>query len=191
MAEKKTKSKKGKVAESASLPPIEDILKAEQEKIRLASNTPVVIHAQYIKDLSFENPNAPGVFSDAGKPVMDANFSMDAKKLDVKEHENLYEVSLGIHVVAKRADVVAFIAEIEYGVMVSLGDVPEAQHHPLLLIEMPKYAFPFVRQIVANLTQQAGYMPLLLSPVNFKNFYMQQFGKKIQEDAVATGAAKA
>jgi preprotein translocase subunit SecB len=138
---------------------------------------PVQIIAQYIKDLSFENPNAP--FSLAGgdaRPVMDANFSMDAHKVEYQGRDTVYEVVLGLQTAARQGDKTAFMCEIQYGILVDMGQIPEDQHHPMLLIEMPRFAFPFVRQIVADLTQQAGYPPLLLAPADFRSFYMQRFG---------------
>lgn len=148
--------------------------------VRPAQKLPVVIHAQYIKDLSFENPNAPQSLRPAkeGKPTMDINFSMDAQKTEALGPgvDNAYEVTLGVRATAKKDGGIAFIVEIEYGLVVSLEGVPEEKAHPLLLIEMPRYIFPFVRQMIANVTQQGGYAPLLLAPVDFRSFYRQRFG---------------
>jgi preprotein translocase subunit SecB len=145
---------------------------------RAAGRLPVVIHGQYIKDLSFENPNAPASLRPAkdGKPVMDINFSMDAHKIAMPGLDNAYEVTLGVAATAKKDGNIAFILEVEYALTVSLEGVAEESVHPMLLIEMPRYMFPFVRQIVANVTQQGGFMPLMLAPVDFRNFYMQRYG---------------
>ena len=144
----------------------------------VAGNMPITIMSQYIKDLSFENPHAPDTFFTRGdqRPVMDANFSMDARKVDMGGRDFIYEVVLGVQTAARQGDKTSFMCEIQYGILVDMSQVPEEQHHPMLLIEMPRFAFPFVRQIVANLTQQAGYMPLLLAPADFRAFYMQRFG---------------
>lgn len=143
---------------------------------------PVTIMAQYVKDLSFENPHAPATLRQSDeRPSMDANFSMDAKKVEWEGDDSVYEVTLGIRTEAQRGSQTAFICEIEYCVLVSLKNVPEDQHHPMLLIEMPRYAFPFVRMIISNLTQQAGYMPLLLSPVDFRALYMQRFAAEMEQ----------
>lgn len=166
-----------------------DIMQPGAEGFRPAARLPVMIHGQYVKDLSFENPRAPeSLRAKDGKPVMDINFSMDARKVDF-EGQDVYEVTLGVHVNAKRADKTAFIAEIEYAVICSVHEkMPEEQVHPLLLIEMPRYAFPFVRQILASLTQQAGFMPLLLAPVDFRAFYIQHYGQKAAEMEKETAA---
>jgi len=175
-------SKKKDIQEEAG----EEDIAAEQQSTKPVDRVPVMIHAQYIKDLSFENPNAPqSLWPGKKKPVMDVNFNMDAKKIeDFQGHKNSYEVTLGVQATAKREEGIAFIVEIEFGMTVSLDDVPPEQVRPMLLIEMPRYAFPFVRQIVSNVTQQAGFMPLLLTPVDFKAFYVQRYGaiqKKIQD----------
>lgn len=147
----------------------------------MVGNMPVTIMAQYVKDLSFENPNAPdSLRNGTERPVMDANFAMDARRVDWEGRNYIYEVVLGLKTAARKGEKTAFMCEIQYGILVDLSQIPEDQHHPMLLIEMPRFAFPFVRQIVANLTQQAGYMPLLLAPADFKAFYMQRFGEEIR-----------
>ena len=147
-----------------------------------AQDMPVTIHAQYVRDLSFENPNAPESLRPSSKnPEMDINIGMDARKLEDKDVKNLFEVVLNVRAAALRGDEPAFIAELQYGVTVSIGDeVPEDNHHPLLLIEIPRMAFPFVRQIISDVTVQGGYPPLLLNPVDFHALYMQRFGAEIE-----------
>jgi len=148
-----------------------------------AQDMPVTIHAQYVRDLSFENPNAPDALRAGAKPPeMDINIGMDARKLEDSEIKDLYEVVLNVRAAAVRDGDPVFIAELQYGVTASIGgDVPEENHHPLLLIEMPRLAFPFVRQIMADVTVQGGFPPLLLNPVDFHALYMQRFGKEIEE----------
>ncbi len=139
---------------------------------------PLTIHAQYIKDLSFENPNAPATLL-PGQPVpeMSVNVNMDARSIDpVSKNGKSYEVAMMIEATAKRGETVVFMAQLEYAVVCSMAeDVPEKHHHPLLMVEAPKLAFPFVRQILADLTGQAGYLPLLLNPVDFEGMYKAHF----------------
>ncbi len=143
-------------------------------------NMPVVIHAQYIKDFSFENPGTPESLR-GGKdmPAMDINIGMDARKIKDEQIENLYEVVLNVRAVAKRADETVFVVELQYGVTVSLNDIPDDQHHPYLLIEIPRMAFPYARQILSDITVQGGYPPLLLNPVDFQALYMDRFSEDI------------
>ena len=156
---------------------------ADQENAPTEQGMPVMIHAQYIKDMSFENPLAPeSLRAGQNKPEMEIDISMESNPIKDDNIKRLYEVVLKLSATAKRGDEVAFIAELAYGVTVSLGDLPEDQHHPFLLIEVPRQAFPFARQIMGTITQQGGYAPLLLNPVDFQAMYLQRFGKK-QDDA--------
>jgi len=161
-----------------------------EEKLRdmpTGSNLPIVIHAQYIKDMSFENPNTPeSLRGGPDAPEMDVNIGMDARKLEDGDAQNLYEVALNVRAEAKRGEESVFIAELQYGMTVSLNDVPEDQHHPLLLIEIPRMAFPYARQILSDLTVQGGFPPLLLNPVDFHALYMDRFKDEI---AAAQAAA--
>jgi len=148
----------------------------------IAQDMPINIHAQYIRDLSFENPNAPdSLRTTTTAPEMDINIGMDARRLEGDEIKNLFEVVLNVRAAATRGEDPVFIAELQYGITVSIGDeVPEDNHHPLLLIEIPRMAFPFVRQIMSDVTVQGGYPPLLLNPVDFHALYMNRFGKEIE-----------
>ncbi len=147
-----------------------------------AQGLPVTVHAQYIRDISFENPEAPmSLRNAAANPEMNVNISMDARELEDKDIDNLYEVALTLSATAMHDGKPLFVAEVIYGTTVSVGDVvPEEQHHPLLLIEIPRLAFPFARQIMATLTSQGGYPPLLLNPVDFEALYMDRFKDEIE-----------
>ncbi|HEY0901704.1 MAG TPA: protein-export chaperone SecB [Micavibrio sp.] len=156
---------------------------------------PMIFHAQFVRDLSFENPN-PHLMHEpqGGRPTMDVNFSIETVPAKSEKFKYMYETQLGIRVQARRDDQVVFVAEVLYSTLVSLDGVPEEQHHPLLHIEAPRYAFPFVRQIIAEMTQHAGMLPLLLTPVDFRALYMQRFGEEIRKgqqaaNTQATGTA--
>lgn len=156
---------------------------------------PVSILAQYVRDISFENPNTPdSLRAGQGAPEMNINIGMDARKLDDNNIKNLYEVVLSVRAEAARKGEPVFIAEVLYGVTVSINEkVPEQNHHPLLLIEVPHQAFPYVRQILSDLTMQGGYPPLLLNPVDFHGLYMQRFGGEgvqVGEDVVLSASEK-
>ena len=146
-----------------------------------ANDLPVTVHAQYVRDISFENPNAPeSLRAGLSGPEMDVNVSMDARELEDDEIKNMYEVALTISATAKREDKTFFVAEVIYGVTVSIGEVvPENQYHPVLFIEIPRLAFPFARQIMATITSQGGYPPVLLNPVDFQALYMERFKDEI------------
>lgn len=153
--------------------------KAEEDSSQTMQSLPLQIHAQYIRDVSFENPNAPASLRGGlDAPKMDISFNMDARNLEDDKAEALYEVALKVTATALRDEKTVFIAEVEYGAVVELSQVPEDKHHPLLLIEVPRLMFPFIRQIMSDLTQNGGYPPLNLNPVDFAQLYMQKFANK-------------
>ena len=155
-----------------------------EENIGTVGQTPVVIHKQYLKDMSFENPNAPGILKRADKrPEMDMNIMIDVQKIEDAEIQHFYEVTLNLTASAKREDEVMFIAEVLYGAAVSINGLEEKKHHPLLFIEVPQLIFPFARQIMANATQSGGYMPLQISPVDFRTMYIQRFAPESKKAA--------
>lgn len=155
------------------------------EEKQQSPNLPLTIHAQYIKDMSFENPNAPDSLqsNEAGAPQMQVNVNMDSHPLSQSRH---HEVVLKIECVAKRNDSTLFIVELVYGVVASIAEnVPDDHVHPLLMIEVPRMAFPFARQILCDAVMGGGYPPLMLNPVDFEGLYMAQV-KKEQEQKEAS-----
>ncbi len=140
----------------------------------------VSIHtaAQYIKDLSFENPNAPHVLdSDAqDAPALDMDIGVDTEKVG----EDTYEVALSIRAAAMSGRKTIFLVDLTYCGLFSLDNVPEDQVAPILRIHCPMLLFPFARHIVADATRNGGYPPLLINLVDFAQLYQQhrRRGKK-------------
>jgi preprotein translocase subunit SecB len=154
-----------------------------------AKGLPLVIHAQYIKDVSFENPNAPTTLMPGrAGPEMDININLGAREIEDDKQKDLYEVTLMLSATAKKDELVYFIAEVQYCALASLNGVPHNQHHPMLFIEVPKLMFPFARQILSDLSAQGGYPPLLLNPVDFHAMYVERFAKELKDPA-SNGAA--
>jgi len=141
-------------------------------------NSPVIIHKQYLKDLSFENPNAPQILTlGDNRPEMDMNIGMDVQRIENDKHEFYYEVALTLSASAVRDGKAMFVADIVYAAALSIDGLDEKNHHSLLLIEVPHLIFPYARQILATVTQSGGFTPLQLRPVDFKSMYLQRFGK--------------
>lgn len=139
---------------------------------------PVMIHAQYVKDLSFENPNATDMLRPGlAPPEMDMNIDIDTRALDASAPDSkTYEVELKVTVGAKRSGKTVFLTEVVYGAIVSVkNDIPDAKIHALLFVEVPQIMFPFARHAVAMATQSGGYPPLMLNPVDFRGLYMARF----------------
>jgi len=167
----------------------------ENQTDQTVPNAPVTIHAQYIKDLSFENPHAPKSFQGQGEnPNMDLNIEIEVQKMEEENGDNIYEVALKINASATRTDHTMFILELSYAAFVSIN-AESKHHHPLLFVDVPHTIFPFARQIISDMTQSGGYIPLLLNPVDFKSMYFQRFaenGEKVEEtdkDSKESGAA--
>ncbi len=180
MADKKDKTKNRPDDIESPPPPLGD--EAPQQPVR--GELPVTILAQYVRDLSFENPNTPeSLRAGQGAPEMSINIGMDARAIEDAQIPNLYEVVVNARAEASRKDQPVFIAEILYGATVAINEkVPVENHHPLLLIEIPHQIFPHVRQILSDLTMQGGYPPLLLNPVDFHGLYMQRFAEEMAAD---------
>lgn len=155
-----------------------------QEATQMNSSQ-INILAQYVRDISFENPMAPdSLRRGRGNPDMDINIGVDARKIPDDKVENMYETVLNLRATATEETEgetsPLFLLELQYGVTVVLNDVPEENHHPALLIEIPRLAFPYVRQIVSDLTAQGGFPPLMLNPVDFQKLYMERFKSEIE-----------
>ncbi len=149
-------------------------------------NAPQVgIIAQYTKDMSFENPNAPTSFQEManGKPQIDVNVNVNAKKLS----EDSYEVELKLSASANNDGKIAFVAELVYAGLFGVRNVPEENMQALLLVQAPTILFPFARRVIADATRDGGYPPLLLEPIDFGMLYQQSVAQaqKAQGDAPA------
>ena len=141
----------------------------------------VGVISQYVKDLSFENPNAPAVYQWQGAPKIDVEFNIGAQKLG----DDLHEVALKIDISAKSGeDQTAFQVELLYAGLFGLRNIAEDQLQPFLLAEAPRLLFPFARQIVSQTVQDGGFPPLLLDPIDFASLYMQ---RAAQDEAQASG----
>ena len=140
----------------------------------------VGILAQYVKDLSFENPSAPAVFQWQGQPQMDVQVNIGAQAVG----NDVHEVQLKIDVAANTDQGTAFRAELLYAGLFALRNVPVEQVQPFLLAEGPRLLFPFARQIIADVVTNGGFPPLLLDPIDFGALYMQ---RAAQAQAEATG----
>jgi preprotein translocase subunit SecB len=138
--------------------------------------------AQYTKDLSFENPNAPTSLGPQPQPpAINIQINVNANKLG----ENEYEVMLSIEGKAENAGKVIFSFELIYAGMFRIVNVPPENLHPLIMIECPRLLFPFAREIVATAVRDGGFPPLMLDPVDFVSLYRQNLDRQAAEQAAA------
>ena len=136
-----------------------------------APEAPLAIAVQYVRDFSFENPNAPQSLNEMGNnPSITVDMNVDAKQLG----ERQYEVILRVGAKAAKDTRTIFEVELQYAGICQIGKiVPDDQISPLVMIEGPRMLFPFARGIIANATRDGGFPPLLLNPVNFVALYQQ------------------
>ncbi len=130
---------------------------------------PLVVNGQYVKDLSFEVPGAPAIFAEmqGQNPNIPIHVDINAQQL----HENTYEVSLHLKVEAKLEDGrPVFIVELVYGGIFTINVAPE-HVQAMLLIECPRMLFPFARNIIADMTRDGGFPPLMIQPIDFIQLY--------------------
>ena len=124
----------------------------------------LIVNAQYIKDLSFENPRAPhSLRQQTAQPAVEINVDVKAQSLG---GEN-YEVVLTIKSNAKIQEEVLFVVELTYGAVITVRNVPQELLSTAVLVETPRLMFPFARNIVAETTRDGGFPPLMINPIDF------------------------
>ena len=136
--------------------------------------------AQFIRDLSFENPRAPDSLNlGAAAPQMDVGVEMNARG----RPDGLFEVDLKLTATAQRDGGPVFHCELLYGGLFQITGVAEANMEPVLMTECPRFLFPFARQIVADMSAQGGFPPFMLDPIDFTSIYMAQRAQAEQQSA--------
>jgi preprotein translocase subunit SecB len=144
---------------------------------------PLIVRAQYVKDLSFENPRAPQSFQGMqNQPAIQIGVHVSATKIGEQD----YEVVLTINAEAKEKDEMLFVAELTYAGVFGVGAVPAEHVRPLLLIEGPRLLFPFARNILADATREGGFPPLMLQPIDFVELYRRE----LSQQAAPAGAPR-
>lgn len=129
------------------------------------------ILGQYVKDLSFENPDAPrSLAGQEGQPEINISVNVNAKPLADTD----FEVELHLDAKAMNKDKVVFATELLYAGIFRLENIPQDALHPIVLVECPRMIFPFARQIVADVTRNGGFPPLMLDPIDFAAMYQQR-----------------
>lgn len=143
---------------------------AAGDAVQTAQEQPSLrILGQYLKDLSFENPNAPhSLGQDA--PEIAVSVNVNAKPIAAND----YEVELHLEAKAMASGKVAFAAELVYAGTFRLENFPQQLLHPAILIECPRLMFPFARQILADATRNGGFPPLMLDPIDFAAMYQRR-----------------
>ncbi len=129
------------------------------------------ILAQFIRDLSFENPRAPDSLNlGTAAPQMDVGVEMNARG----RPDGLFEVDVKLTAAAQKDGAAVFHCELVYGGLFQITGVAEADMEVVLMTECPRFLFPFARQIVSDMSSQGGFPPFMLDPIDFMAIYMAQ-----------------
>ena len=127
----------------------------------------VIINAQYIKDLSFENPRAPYSLMESEKPNI--NIDLDVKADHI--HDEMFEVIISVSIRAV-TDNTTFVIDLSYAGLFTLTDVPDQNAREIiLLVHCANILFPYVRRVISDITRDGGFPPLMLAPVDFMGLY--------------------
>lgn len=144
------------------------------------------ILTQYIKDLSFENPNSPNsLLPQKNQPEIKININVNANPLSDTD----FEVVLKLDAKAGQGKDMLFNVDLTYAGIFRLGNFPEDAKHVALLVECPRIIFPFARQIVAEATRNGGFPPLMIDPVDFANLFRQRVAQQQKSQSGETGTA--
>ncbi|HAF01061.1 MAG TPA: protein-export chaperone SecB [Methylophilaceae bacterium] len=136
-----------------------------------ANNQPAFgIEKLYIKDASLEVPNAPQIFTDRTAPQVSVELANAAQKIE----DGIFDVSIKVTVTAKVSEKTAFLVEVTQAGIFVIRHVPEESLEPVLAVACPNILFPYLREAVSDMVTRAGFMPVLLNPINFEALYMQQ-----------------
>src|SRR5450755_191458 len=147
-----------------------------------AQQPPLVVNIQYVKDLSFEVPGAPAIYTTLrAQPQVAINLDVQARRI-VEGGPN-YEVTLMIRAEATDPNAptngqtpgpIVFIAELTYAGVFTLTGLPDNAIEPVLLVECPRILFPFARNILADVTREGGFPPVLLQPIDFVQLWQSR-----------------
>jgi preprotein translocase subunit SecB len=130
------------------------------------------IEKLFVKDLSLEIPHSPGIFLERAQPQIDMQLSSQAYTVE----NGVYEVNVTVTVTAKLAerDIVAFLIEAKQAGIFVIRNMPHEELEQMLAIVCPNILYPFVREVVSDMSVRAGFSAVLLNPVNFETMYQQQ-----------------
>lgn len=151
------------------------------------ANAPrISVKAQYIQDLSFENPNAPASLAGGEAPKVAIAIAVAARGSGGDD----FEVTLKITADAKQGETTVFMLELVYGGLFTLENIPRERRRALCLVECPRILFPFARRIVADATRDGGFPPLFLEPIDFVKLYQDHAAKDARAAKAQAPAAE-
>lgn len=152
-----------------------DVLNTPQPQPGAAPSMKIL--GQYLKDLSFENPNAPQSMNiQNGAPDINISVNVNARNLAPTD----FEVELHLEAKATHENKPVFVADLLYAGVFRLENIPQEALHALVLVECPRMLFPFARQVLADATRNGGFPPLMLDPIDFMGMYQRRIAEEGQ-----------
>ena len=146
---------------------------------------PLVLNIQYTKDLSFEVPGAPEIYATLREPPR-VDLQLDVQARPIEAGGNVYEIALQIRADAQAQGQTCFIAELVYCGIFTINVAPE-HLEPVLLVECPRLLFPFARNILAEITRDGGFPPVMLQPIDFVALWQQRRGQEASRGEMPGG----
>jgi preprotein translocase subunit SecB len=147
-----------------------------------ATQPGIRILAQFVRDLSFENPRAPeSLRGGTAQPQMDIGVELNAKGRD----DGLFEVELKLNARAAREGETVFHIELVYAGLFQVFGVSREDIEPVLMIECPRYLFPFARRLVSDLSAEGGFPPFMMEPIDFGGIYAARLAQSQSAGGVA------
>lgn len=156
---------------------------AQQIGTGSATQAQLGVLAQYVKDLSFESPNAPDALQGPGQnPQLKVSVNVNAGA----RAEEVYEVALNLEVHARSDSGIIYNVELVYGGLFRLQNIPEQLLQPVLFVDCPTILFPFMRRVLADVTRDGGFPPLMLDPIDFGRLYAERASRAAQAEPQST-----
>jgi len=137
----------------------------------------LVVQKIYVKDASFEAPNAPLIFQQEGQPNLQLNLSQKVSTLN----ENLYEVVLSLTLTCTLAEKNAYLVEVQQAGIFGIVGFDQANLEAVLSTYCPNALFPYARQMISDMVQNGGFPPYLLQPINFEQLYAEQLRRRADQ----------
>ncbi|WP_182068663.1 protein-export chaperone SecB [Stenotrophomonas pavanii] len=155
----------------------EEITNGAAAPVDAATGPAFTVEKIYVKDVSFESPNAPTIFNDQVQPELQLNLNQQVQRLD----ENAFEVVLAVTLTCQAGERTAYVAEVKQAGVFGLVGLDPQSIDVLLGTQCPNILFPYVRQLISDLIQAGGFPPFFLQPINFEGLYAETLRQRQEQ----------
>ncbi|MBA0284201.1 protein-export chaperone SecB [Stenotrophomonas maltophilia] len=155
----------------------EEITNGAAAPVDAATGPAFTVEKIYVKDVSFESPNAPTIFNDQVQPELQLNLNQQVQRLG----ENAFEVVLAVTLTCQAGERTAYVAEVKQAGVFGLVGLDPQSIDVLLGTQCPNILFPYVRQLISDLIQAGGFPPFFLQPINFEGLYAETLHQRQEQ----------